>query len=83
MVCMIMEAFDYIQDLFDSPLTVVQKELILSGGLTALTQMLLKEPFGECSLSVLYGEATLNTEIRELIEDIPGMWELLEIENGF
>ncbi|MDO6605291.1 hypothetical protein [Arenibacter palladensis] len=83
MVSMIVELFDYIQDLFESPLTVGQRELILTGGLTALTQMLLKEPFGECSLSVLYDERALNTEIRELIQDIPEMWELLEIENGF
>lgn len=82
MVCLIMEAFDYIQDLFDNPLTTVQKELILAGGLTALTQLLLKEVDGEVGLSILYDEADLNTEIRELIEDIPDMWDILEGENG-
>ncbi|MCK0148215.1 hypothetical protein MWU78_21390 [Arenibacter sp. F26102] len=83
MVCLIMEALDYIQDLFDNPLTIVQKELILAGGLTALTQLLLKEVDGEVGLSILYDEADLNSEIRELIQEIPDMWDILEGENGF
>ncbi|MCK0146846.1 hypothetical protein MWU78_14405 [Arenibacter sp. F26102] len=83
MVCLIMEAFDYIQDLFDNPLTTDQKDKILCGGLTALTQLLLKEVDGEVGLSILYDEGDLNTGVRELIQEIPEMWELLEIEHGF
>ncbi|MEQ8422965.1 MAG: hypothetical protein RIB64_23380 [Arenibacter algicola] len=82
LVLLIAEAFGYIEDLFEEPLKTVQKDKILHGGLSALTQMLLKEPFGECSLSVLYDEKDLNTEVRNLIEEIPAMWELLKAEHG-
>lgn len=74
----IIETFNYIDELFEDPLTTVQKDRILEGGLVALTQILLKEPFGECSLSVLYDECDFNTGIREVIQDIPDMYELLK-----
>ena len=78
LVMLITEVFENIQNLFEDPLTNFQRELILKDGLVALTQMLIQQPYGECSLAVLYDDSEENTQLRNLIQDLPQIWQTLE-----